>query len=104
MLKIYQASFIAISCLFFINASQAQLNTDTIPASKAHLSDSLQTSVTTPDTIPPALDTSKGIVMTTPLQVDTTPTSVDVDLEQIFDAKTPKEYNIGDIKCWYRKV
>ena len=30
--------------------------------------------------------------------VDSTPVSVNVDLEQIFNSKTPKEYIIADIK------
>lgn len=99
MLKIYQASFIAIICLFFFNASQAQVNTDSVPASKVPSGDSIHSTLTLPtDTIPPTTDSSKALVIPAPQPIDTTPTSVNVDLEQIFDAKTPKEYTIGDIK------
>ncbi|MDQ2720288.1 MAG: outer membrane protein assembly factor [Bacteroidota bacterium] len=37
-------------------------------------------------------------LLTVPVHTDTVPSSVNVDLENIFNAKTPKEYIIGDIK------
>ncbi len=112
MLKIYQANFITLSCLFFFNISYAQVNTDTIPVLSSpiqdsvkiiqdslNINDSLQSHVASiTDTFPLPTDSSKALVIPAPQQNDTTPTSINIDLEQIFNSKTPKEYTIGDIK------
>ena len=68
MHKIYQAFFFIIIALFTQTALTAQTPTDTIAISK----DTFQTPVT---------------ARTTP---DTIPASVNVELEQIFNNKTPK--------------
>jgi outer membrane protein insertion porin family len=56
------------------------------------------------DTIPPGKVKTDSVTVpplrtdTVPAIVDTTPTSVNVDLENIFNAKSPKQYIISDIK------
>lgn len=76
MHKIYQAFFFIIIVLFPQIILIAQNPLDTIAISE----DTSQPSVTSRTTS------------------DTIPASVDVELEQIFNNKTPKEYTIADIK------
>ena len=55
----------------------------------------IATAQVTHDSVPPVKKDSVGAV---PIQRDTVPTSVNVELENIFNAKAPKEYIISDIK------
>ncbi len=55
----------------------------------------IATAQVTHDSVPPVKKDSSVVV---PAQTDTVPTSVNVELENIFNAKAPKEYIISDIK------
>ncbi|MBA2563548.1 MAG: hypothetical protein H0V14_11685, partial [Chitinophagaceae bacterium] len=117
MHKICQAFFFTISVLSIQITLTAQTTNDTISVVKDTSNVTIVNDTST-DTLPGSKstdqiidikrsnggkptgsnDTSQISVTALGVTKDTIPSSVNVDLEQIFNAKTPKEYIISDIK------
>lgn len=83
MHKIYKILLLIVIAITTGTLAFAQVKNDSVPP--AVHTDTVRASFKH-DSVPPAVHT------------DTLPTSVNVDLENIFNAKTPKEYIISDIK------
>ncbi|MDQ6763624.1 MAG: outer membrane protein assembly factor, partial [Bacteroidota bacterium] len=85
MPKIYKILFLVVVTVTAKTISFAQVNTDTtvVPVNIINTEK--------------APDTVSILKSFSPSSKDTVPTSVNVGLENIFNAKTPKEYTIADI-------
>jgi outer membrane protein insertion porin family len=87
MHKIYKILFLVVIAVTAKTNSSAQVTPDS-----ARSSTNIPDSQSVSDTVPPVQKPAASLLK------DTVPVSVNVELENIFNAKSPKEYIISDIK------